>query len=341
MLLVTFDVSQMGYSAKTGTEFERQVIARVRQLPGVESATLADFSPLSFTIHSDNELPEGYVRRPHEDMTVDRADVGPNYLETMRTPLRAGRDFSDQDMDDTPPVAIVNQAFVDRYWPGQSAIGKRIYDGHQWSTVVGVAANGKYRRLIYDPTPLVLMPLTYDDEVILHVRTRGEPMAMATAVEQTIHSLNADLPLYNITTLKENMRMGSVFERIAVTFAGSFGLLALLLAAVGIYGVVAYTARQRTHEIGIRIALGAGKAAIFRDVLKQGLILTLAGLAAGVAASLFVTRFLRSMLFGVGTTDLLTFATVAVALCIVALFACYLPARRAAAVDPIQALRTE
>ncbi len=142
---------------------------------------------------------------------------------------------------------------------------------------MGVVANGKYRRLIYDPTPLILMPLTqrYESEVILHVRTRGEPLAMATAVEQAIHGLNADLPLYNVTTLKENMQMGSVFERIAVTFAGSFGLLALLLAAVGIYGVVSYTTRQRTHEIGIRIALGAGKAAIFRQVLQQGLILTI------------------------------------------------------------------
>jgi predicted permease len=341
VLLMTFDLHPMGYTEKTETEFERQVVARVRQLPGVEAATLADFSPLSFTIHSDNEVPEGYVRRPHEDMRVDLGFVGSGYLGLMRTPLLAGRDFTEQDMPDTPPVAIVNQAFVDRYWPGQNAIGKRIYDGSQWNTVVGVAANGKYRRLIYDPTPLVLFPLTYDDEVIVHVRTRGEPMAMATTVEQTIHSMNGDLPLYNITTLKENMQMGSVFERIAVTFAGSFGLLALFLAAVGIYGVLSYTTRQRTHEIGIRIALGAGKAAILRNVLQQGLILTLAGLTIGVAAALILTRFLRSMLFGVGTTDLLTFATVAIALCAVAAFACYLPARRAAAVDPVQALRTE
>jgi len=135
--------------------------------------------------------------------------------------------------------------------------------------------------------------------------------------------------------------LGSVFERVAVTFAGSFGLLALLLAAVGIYGVVSYTTRQRTHELGIRIALGASKGAILRHVLRQGLILTLLGLAVGVVASLMLTRFLRTVLFGVGANDLVTFATVAVVLCVVAAFACYLPARRAAAIDPVQALRTE
>ncbi len=342
VLLTTFDLHPMGYTDKTGIEFQRQLLVRVKQLPGVQSATLADFSPLSFTIHSDGILPEGYAPRVHEDMEADRGVVGPNYLETMRTPLLSGRDFTDQDTADTLPVAIVNQALVDRYWPGQNAIGKRIQDG-RWRTVVGVVANGKYRRLIYDPTPLILMPLTqrYENEVILHVRTKGEPLAMAAAVEQAIHSLNADLPLYNVTTLKENMQAGSIFERIAVTFAGSFGLLALILAAVGIYGVVSYTTRQRTHEIGIRIALGAGKAAIFRQVLQQGLILTIAGLSVGLVTSLFLTRFLRTMLYGVGSSDLMTFASVAVVLCVVALFACYLPARRAAAVDPMQALRTE
>jgi predicted permease len=343
VLLLTFELDPLGYANKAGIEFQRQVLLRVKQLPGVESATLADFSPLSFTIHSDNEVPEGYVRQPHEDMTVDRGDVGANYLETLRTRLVAGRDFTDQDTADSQPVTIINQAFVDRYWPGQNAIGKRVYDGHQWRTVVGVTENGKYRRLTYDPAPLVLMPLAqrYHDEVILHVRTRTEPLAMVAAVEQTIHSLNGDLPLYNIAMLRENIQIGSVFERIAVTFAGSFGLLALILAAVGIYGVVSYTTRQRTHEIGIRIALGAGKGAIFRQVLQQGLVLAITGLSIGVVASLFFARFLRSMLYGVGSSDLLTFATVAVVLSLVALFACYLPARRATRIDPTQALRTE
>jgi predicted permease len=343
VLLMTFELGPQGYTNKTGIEFQRQVLQRVKQLPGVESATLADFSPLSFTIHSDNEVPEGYVRRPHEDMTVDRGDTGPGYLETMRTPLLAGLDFTDQDTADTQPVAIVNQAFVNRYWPAGNAIGRRVYDGRNWRVVVGVVANGKYRRLIYDPTPLFLMPLAQSprDEVILHVRTRGEPMEMATAVEQAIHSINGDLPLYNIGTLKDSMQMGSLFERIAVVFAGSFGVLALLLSAVGIYGVVAYATKQRTHEIGIRIALGAGRGAIMRQVFRHGLVLTLAGLACGIVVSLILTRFLRGMLYGVAATDAFTFVAVPMVLAAVALFATFLPARRAASVDPIQALRTE
>ena len=343
VLLATFDLDPMGYSDAAGAEFERQLLNRVRQLPGVQSATLADFSPLSFTIHSEGVVPEGYVEHLHESMEADRGIVGPGYLQTMRTPLLAGRDFTDQDKAETEPVAIVNQAFVNRYWPGQSAIGKHLVVGRGHYTVVGVAANGKYRRLTYEPAPLVLMPLMqrYESEVILHVRTNGDPLALTSAVERTVAGLNPNLPLFNVATLQESMQMGSVFERIAVIFAGAFGLLALILAAVGIYAVVAYSTKQRTHEIGIRIALGASKADVLRQVLGQGLRLTLAGLAVGVAVSLVLTRFLRGMLFGIATSDWLTYSTVSIVLCLVALIACFIPARRAASIEPMQALRTE
>jgi ABC-type antimicrobial peptide transport system permease subunit len=156
-----------------------------------------------------------------------------------------------------------------------------------------------------------------------------------------VHDLNADLPLYNVRPLRENMEIGSVFERIAATFAGSFGILAMILAAVGIYGVIAYTTGQRTHEIGIRMALGAGRAEVFGQILFQGLRLTAVGLLAGLAMALAFTRFLRGLLFGVGTFDWLTFAAVPLLLLLVALAACLLPARRAASVEPMKALRTE
>jgi predicted permease len=343
VLLTTYDLEPVGYRAATGSEFDRQLVARVKALPGVQSATLADFSPLNFTVHSDIVQPEGYLPRLHESMEVDRGQVGPRYLETMRTALITGRDFTEQDSATSLPVAIVNQALVDRYWPGQNAIGKRIQVAGGWCTVVGVAANGKYRRMTYESAPLVLLPLMqrYTSQVILHVRVNGDPQSFASAVEQTVHGLNADLPVYNQTTLKSNIQMGSVFERIAAAFAGAFGLLALVLAAVGIYGVVAYTTRQRTHEIGIRMALGAGQGDVFRAVLGQGIRLAVAGLAAGLIVSVAFTRLLRGMLFGVGTVDWSTFVVIPAVLFLVAIAACLVPARRAALVQPMQALRSE
>jgi predicted permease len=341
--LASFDLDPLDYSDAKALELDRQILARVRALPGVESATLADFSPLSFTIHSEGVLPEGYLPRPHESIEVDRGIVGTGYLQTLRAPLIAGRDFNDADSANKQLVAIVNQAFVNRYWPGQNAIGKRVQVSNRTYLVAGVAANGKYRRLADDAAPLVLLPLTqsYADLVTLHVRVNGDPMAFSSSIDQAVHELSPDLPLFNVTTLKTNMRMGNVFERIVMVLAGSFGLLAMLLAAVGVYGVVAYSTKQRTHEIGIRMALGAARGDVFRQILRAGMRLTLIGLAVGLAVSFAFTRLLRGMLFGVGTADWITFATVAVALCVVALVACYIPARRAASVEPMQALRTE
>ena len=340
--LVSYSLKPLNYSRRQETEFSRQVLERVKALPGVQSATLASFSPLSFTLDSDGVVPAGYIPHQHESVTADDGAVGPNYLQTLRTPLLAGRDFTDGDNATTEPVALVNKAFVDRYWPGQQAIGKRVQLDGQWRTVVGVTVNAKYRGLVATPAPLVLVPL--QDEtgyVVVHARVNGDPLAFDSAIQRTIHGLNSDLPLFDVSTLRQNMAMGGVFQRIASIFVGAFGLLAMLLAAVGVYGVVAYTTRQRTHEIGIRMALGAAKADIFKQVLEQGLRLALTGLASGLAAALIVTRFLRGMLYGVGPADWLTFATVAVALCATALVACFIPARRAASIEPAEALRIE
>jgi predicted permease len=343
VLLASYELGPAGYSEAQGIAFHRQLLSKLEVLPGVESVTLADFSPLSFTIHTDYVHPDGYVPQPHESMEINRAVVGPNYFRTMRTPLIAGREFTEQDGEKSQPVAIVNQEFGDRYWPGQDAVGKRISVYGQGFTVVGVARNGKYRRLVYAPEPVVFLPLFQDyyDLVIIHARVSGDPQAYAAAVERTVHELNADLPVFGVTTLKSSMRLGSIFERVAGTFAGAFGFVALILAAVGIYGVIAYTTRQRTHEIAIRMALGARRAGVFWLVLGQGLLLTLTGLAAGIAVSLALTRYLKSVLFGVTASDLLTYAAVALLLCLVSLLACYIPARRATKVDPMVALRYE
>jgi predicted permease len=343
VLVASYELGPLGYSEAQGIAFHQQLLSKLSALPGVESVTLADFSPLSFTIHTDYIQPDGYLPQPGESMEVSRAIVGPNYFHTMRIPLLAGRDITEQDADKAQRVAIVNEAFVDRYWPGQDAIGKRFQIYGEWFNVVGVARNGKYRRLVYPPEPVFFQPLyqRFRGLVMIHARVSGNPQGYAGEVERTVHELNPDLPLFGVTTLKSSMQLGSIFERLAGTFAGAFGFLALVLAAVGIYGVIAYTTRQRTHEIAIRMALGARRAEVFRLVLGEGLLLTLTGLGGGIAISLALTRYLKSVLFGVTPTDLWTYAAVVFLLCLVSLVACYIPARRAAKVDPMVALRYE
>jgi predicted permease len=343
ILLASYELGPAGYSDAQGSTFNRELLAKLSVLPGVESVTLADCAPLSFSIHSDDIFPAGYVPQPGESMEISRCVVGPNYFRTLRTPIIAGRDFIEQDNDKSQIVAIVNEAFANRFWPGKDPIGKRIRNDQQWFTIVGVVRNAKYRRLVYAPEPVYFTALyqSYRDLVTIHARVSGDPTSYAGEVEGTVHELNADLPVFGVTTLKTSMQLGSIFERIAGTFAGAFGLLAVVLAAVGIYGVIAYTTRQRTREIAIRMALGARRAAVLQLVLSQGLWLTVAGLGIGIVVSLALTRYLKSELYGVSATDVWTYAAVSLLLCLVSLVACFIPARRATRVSPTEALRHE
>ena len=343
VLLASYELLPSTYTSAQGLEFDRQLLARLQALPGVESASFSTWVPLGFSLSSTAIKAEGYSPQPHESMDIDDALVGPNYLHTMQIPLVAGREFTLQDNPNSTLVTVVNQAFADRYWPHQDAIGKRVYADDKWFVVVGVARNSDYSDLQENKKPFLYLPLFQDfaPGTIVHVRVAGDPEAFAPTLEKTIHQLNANLPVFDVNTLKSRVQVASIGERIAGTFAGVFGLLALVLAAVGIYGVVSYSTRQRTHEIGIRMALGAQRLSILRLVLRHGVTLTVIGVVIGLAGSFVLTRFLDALLFGVSPRDALTFLIVAVLLCAVALLACYLPARRAMKVDPIVALRYE
>ena len=345
VLIATYDLFTGGYSEASGVEFDRQLVAKLEAQPGIQSVALSSRVPLGFGGGSTAVNPEGYVSQTNESMETQVAIVTPNYFQTLQIPLVKGRDFTPRDTKSSQRVVIVSETFVNRYWPNQEALGKQLNSDltHEWFTVVGVARDSKVNGLNEKPTPFLYLPQyqVYRATMMVLARTNGDPLAAGKTVEKTIHELNADLVVFDITTLELREQIASFGQRVAGTFVGAFGLLALVLAAVGIYGVTSYTTRQRTHEIGIRMTLGASKRDVLRMVLGHGLRLTLIGVVLGLAASFALTRFLTSLLLGVTSTDALTFSSVALLLCAVALFACFIPARRAMRVDPMVALRYE
>ena len=343
VLIASYDLFTAGYSDSSGAEFDRQLVAKLEALPGVRSVALANRVPLGFGGGSTSVKPQGYVSQANESMETQVAIITPNYFQTMRIPIVKGRDFTLQDTKGSQRAVIVNETFVNRYWPHQEAVGKQLFSDmpKEWLTVVGVARDTKVISLNEKPTPFLYLPLyqVYQATMMINARVTGDPLAFGKTLEKTIHELNADLVVFDVTPLELREQFASFRQRVAGTFVGAFGLLALALAAVGIYGVTAYTTRQRTHEIGIRMALGATKQDVLRLVLSHGLRLVLAGVGLGLVLSFVLTRFLTDLLLGVTSTDAFTFASVATLLCAVALFACFIPARRAMRVDPMVALR--
>ena len=345
VLIASYDLFTAGYSESSGVEFDRQLVAKLEALPGMQSVTLSNRLPLAFGGGSTSVKPEGYVSPPNESMETQVAIVTPNYFHTLQMPIVKGRDFTLQDTKSSQRAVIVSEAFANRYWPNQEALGKQLNSDltHEWFTVVGVARDAKVQGLNEKPMPFLYLPLyqVYRATMVITARTAGDPLIFRKTVENAVHELNPDLVVFDVTTLEVREQFASFGQRVAGTFVGAFGLLALALAAVGIYGVTSYTTRQRTHEIGIRVALGATKQNVLRLVLGHGVRLMLAGIGLGLVLSFVLTRFLSGLLLGVTSTDALTFSSVALLLCAVALFACFLPARWAMRVDPMVALRYE
>ena len=345
MLVMNFDLGAQNYTPEQGQEFYRRLMERLRAIPQVAGASVGSAGPLAGGL-SRTVFPEGVDasdRRNGILTAVNQVDT--EYFKTTGTSLLRGRQFQETDREGAPLVAVVNQAFADKFFPNQDPLGKRFRCwGETWILeIVGVARTAKINTLGEDPTPAFYLPILqhYTSAVTLHVRTNGDPMAALPTVRSAVQELDRQLPLVQVQTISQLLDQALWAARFGASLLLIFGLLALTLAALGIYGVMSYNVQQRRQELGIRMALGAQKRDVLRLVLGQGLWLAGGGAVAGLVLAFFMARGISALLFGVQALDPATFAGVPLLLISVALLACYVPARRATKVDPIVALRYE
>ncbi len=346
VLVMSTDVSLSGYDKDRGLRFYEELLERMKLLRGVEAVSIGAQVPLGGGISSTLKA-EGYVPKPGEDLSSDFNIIGPDYFRTMKIPLLQGREFGATDTTTALQVVMINETAARRFWPDQSPIGRRLILGRapdeEIREIVGIVKDSKYRQLTEEVRPAIYVPLAQDyrANMSLHVRTIGEPETMLAAVRREVQALDANLPVYNIKTLEEQRNSSLYTSRMAATLLTVFGLLALGLAAVGLYGVMAYAVHRRTREIGIRMALGAQRKDVLRQVLREGMGMVAIGLTLGLGGAIAATRLVTGFLYGVTATDPLTFAGAALLLAGVALLANYLPARRASRTDPLVALRCD
>ncbi len=341
---VTMDLKANGYDEASGRIFYRHLLDTMRAAPGIEAATLAMSTPLTFLdVRSQRVSIDGYEQRRDEDLSFMSNVIGPDYFRTLRIRLVAGREFEDHDDEAGAPVAIVNNTLAERFWGGAAdAIGKRVrITGGDWRRVIGVAADVKYSRINEAPVPYIYLPFlqAYRSGMVLHTRGGAPVDVLVDQARAAIAALDAELPLIGAESLNQATRGALLFFRFMASMLFLFGMTGMALAALGTYGLVAYTVKQSTHEIGIRMALGASGLSVVRGFLGRGLRLGALGAAVGVIAALGVGRLLRTVLFGVSAIDGVSFARALVIVLGVVLLATLVPAWRASRTDPLKALR--
>jgi putative ABC transport system permease protein len=344
VLVTAVNLVASGYDAQRAKSFHDELIDRVKALPGVESAALARQTLLGYGTFSSAPIAvDGYQPPPGEQPSADYNQVGPGYFATIGIPLVSGREFTHSDNETATPVAIVNETMSARYWPGKNPVGERLQAKGQWLQIVGVARTSKYYSMRELPKPFFYVPLRQNFSVgaVLTIRTHLRPEMMAAALSRELKVIDANLALYEVISLQEQVDRSTSAQKVAVTLTGTLGGLALVLVAIGLYGVMSYTVSQSTRELGLRMALGARTSELFRLVISRGLALTFGGIFFGAAAALGLTRLLGYLLYKVSPRDPLAFGSAFLVLTMVSLIACFLPAWRATRVDPIVALRYE
>jgi predicted permease len=341
VLTTGIDLVSAGYDPQRIKTFEDALLERLQSTGGVESVAVSRGTPFSYRSYSSSPVAvEGYETAPGEQPTVDYHEVGPGYLATMGIPLVSGREFTRADNETAPLVALVNEAMATQFWKGENPVGKRVQVRNRWLQVVGVAKNSKYRSLIETPKPFFYTSMRQDAiGQNIQIRTPLPPEKMAGVLNREIKALDANLAPSELITMREQVDRMSWSQRAAVILLFIFGGLALVLAAIGLYGVMSYAVSQSTRELGLRMALGANPSDLLRLIMSRGFALTAGGIAAGAAAALLLTRLMGDLLYKVSPRDPGAFALAFVIMAIASLAACLLPAWRATRTDPLRALR--
>jgi predicted permease len=343
VLAMSLNMNLQGFDDQRGRNVYAAALERLAALPGIQSASLASALPVSAGGSRMERPANGTKPAVPEYVSIDIVSISPRFFETTGLPLIKGRDFRLIDSEKSAKVIIVNESMATKFWPGEDPVGRTFNDGLNTFEVVGMAGDTKYRNLREEPRLAMYQPLSqsYRPSMTLLVRTANDPTKLAPAIQSQLHSIEPGLTIFNVRTLLEHVGRSLYVERLESVLLILFGLLALMLTMIGIYGVIAYSVAQRTREVGIRIALGAQRQDVLKLILVKGLMLVAWGSGLGLIGCYWLSRLVSSQLYGVSPNDPATLAIAALMLIAVALMASYLPARRATKIDPLVALRYE